>query len=315
MRIAIFDLGTNTFNMLVAETGNNKEYQILYSHKLPVKLGKGGIDKKEIRPDAITRGLNAIEKHLLTANEFKTEKIIACATSAIRSARNGDQLLRSIREKFGIEVETISGDREAELIYYGVKQAVKLDHEEYLILDIGGGSNEVILADDRQIYWKKSYPLGMARLVEKFRPSDPVTIEEIEFISNYLEERMADLFEEFRKHKITTLVGASGSFETFTAMIREDESGIETETARFPEANEIDLNDFENLYQRLINSTLKERKQMKGLESHRLDVIVPASLTVKFLMSKLKLQRIIQSNFALKEGVLYELLNPQGIKL
>ncbi len=308
MRIAILDLGTNTFNMLVAETGNNKEYQILSSTKLPVKLGKGGIDKKEIRPDAITRGLNALEKHLQQSTVLKAEKIVAYATSAIRTARNSDQFLKTIRDKFGIEVEIISGEREAELIYYGVKQAVSLDHEKYLILDIGGGSNEVIIADNNQIWWKKSYPLGMTRLVEKFRPSDPITIEEIEFISNYLEERMADLFEEFRKHKITTLVGASGSFETFTAMIREDDSRTETETAVFPEANEIDLNDFENLYQRLINSTLKERKQMKGLESHRLEIIVPASLLVKFLMSKLKLHRIIQSNFALKEGVLYELL-------
>jgi exopolyphosphatase/guanosine-5'-triphosphate,3'-diphosphate pyrophosphatase len=303
MRVAILDLGTNTFNLLVAETLNNKEYQILCSNKLPVKLGKGGIDKKEIRPDAIARGLNALEKHVQVSAELKVDKTIAYATSAIRTARNSEQFLKSIREKFGIEVEIISGDREAELIYYGVKQAVYLDHEKYLILDIGGGSNEMIIADDRQIWWKKSYPLGMARLVEKFRPSDPITIEEIEFISNYLEERMADLFEEFRKHKITTLVGASGSFETFTAMIRE------AETATFPEATEIDLNDFENLYHRLINSTLKERKQMKGLESHRIEMIVPASLLVKFLMGKLKLQRIIQSNFALKEGIMYELLH------
>lgn len=309
MRIAILDLGTNTFNLLIAETNSKKEYQILCNNKLPVKLGKGGIDKKEIRPDAIIRGMNALEKHLQVCAEFKVEKTIAYATSAIRTARNSDQFLKSIREKLGIEVELITGDREAELIYYGVKQAVTLDHEKFLIVDIGGGSNEIIIADAEQIWWKKSYPLGMARIIEKFRPSDPITIEEIEFISNYLEERMSDLFEEFKRHKITTLIGASGSFETFTAMIREDESRTETETATFPEATEIDLTDFENLYQRLINSTLKERKQMKGLESHRLEMIVPASLLVKFLMSKLKLQRIIQSNFALKEGVLYELLN------
>jgi exopolyphosphatase/guanosine-5'-triphosphate,3'-diphosphate pyrophosphatase len=307
MRIAILDLGTNTFNMLVAETGKNRKYQILSSKKLPVKLGKGGIDKKEIRPDAIARGLNALEKHLQLSKELKAEKILAFATSAIRTARNSDQFLRIVREKVGIEVEIISGDREAELIYYGVRQTVPLDREKYLIIDIGGGSNEVIIADNNKIWWKKSYPLGMARLVEKFKPSDPITIEEIEFISNYLEESMTDLFEEFRKHKITTLIGASGSFETFTAMIREDDS--KTETDVFPVATEIDLTDFENLYQRLINSTMKERKQMKGLESHRLEIVVPASLMVKFLMSKLKLQRIIQSNFALKEGVLWELMH------
>lgn len=309
MRIAILDLGTNTFNLLVAEIAGNKEYKILCKSEIPVKLGKGGIDKKEIRPDAITRGINALEKHLQVAAGFGTEKIIACATSAIRTARNSDHFIKSVREKFGIEIEIISGDREAELIYLGVKLAAILDQETTLILDIGGGSNELIIGNADQIFWKKSYPLGMARLIEKFKPSDPITIEEMEFISNYLEERMPDFFEEFRKHRITTLIGASGSFETFTSMIREEDPGAGTERASLFEAAEIDLTDFENLYQRLINSTLKERKQMKGLEAHRLETIVPASLLVKFLMGKLKLRRIVQSNFALKEGILFEMIH------
>jgi exopolyphosphatase/guanosine-5'-triphosphate,3'-diphosphate pyrophosphatase len=309
MRIAVIDLGTNTFNLLVVETKENQTYQIIYNNKLPVKLGKSGIDKKEIRPDAITRGLNAIERHLHTIREYQADKIFAYATSAVRSARNGEQFVKMIRQRFNLEVDVINGDREAELIYFGVKQAVHLNHEKILILDIGGGSNEFIIADHANIYWKKSYPLGVARLLAKFKPSDPISIEEIEFISNYLEERLSDLFDEFRKHKITTLVGASGSFETIAAMIRAEDPNFESETGTMPESLDIDLTDFENLYQKLINSTLKERKQMKGLESMRLEMIVVATLIVKFILQKLKLQRLIQSNFALKEGVVYELLN------
>ena len=309
MRIAVIDLGTNTFNLLIVETGENQTYTIIYNSKLPVKLGKSGIDKKEIRPDAITRGLNALERHLQTIHEYKAEKIFAYATSAVRSARNGEQFVKMIRQRFGIDVEIINGEREAELIYFGVKQAVKLTDEKILILDIGGGSNEFIIADQDNIYWKKSYPLGVARLLAKFKPSDPISIEEIEFISNYLEERLSDLFEEFKKHKITTLIGASGSFETIAAMIRADDPNFESETGKLPEAINIDLTDFENLYQKLINSTLKERKQMKGLESMRLELIVVATLIVKFILQKLKLRILIQSNFALKEGVVYELLN------
>jgi exopolyphosphatase/guanosine-5'-triphosphate,3'-diphosphate pyrophosphatase len=220
-----------------------------------------------------------------------------------------------IQQRFNIEVEVISGDREAELIYHGVKQAVKLTQEKVLILDIGGGSNEFIIADHDNIYWKKSYPLGVARLLAKFKPSDPISIEEIEFISNYLEERLSDLFEEFRKHKITTLVGASGSFETITSMIRADDPNFESETGIIPESVNIDLTDFENLYQKLINSTLKERKQMKGLESMRLEMIVVATLIVKFILQKLKINRLVQSNFSLKEGMVYEVLNMKAVTL
>jgi exopolyphosphatase / guanosine-5'-triphosphate,3'-diphosphate pyrophosphatase len=314
MRIAVIDLGTNTFNLLIVEIGEDQGYNILYNNKLPVKLGKSGIDKKEIRPDAITRGLNALERHLQTIGEYKTDKTYAFATSAIRSARNGDQFVKLAKQRCGLDIEIINGEREAELIYYGVKQAVQLTDEKVLILDIGGGSNEFIIADRDHIFWKKSYPLGIARLLSKFKPSDPISIEEIEFISNYLEERMSDLFEEFKKHKINTLIGASGSFETIAAMIRADDPNFESETSTSPESIPIDLTDFENLYQKLINSTLKERKQMKGLESMRLEMIVVATLVVKFILQKLKLRQMIQSNFALKEGVVYELLSLQTIK-
>jgi len=311
MRISVIDLGTNTFNLLIVETTTEGGYKILYNNKLAVKLGKSGIDKKEIRPDAITRGLNALEKHLQTIGEFGSERTYAFATSAIRSARNGDQFVKMVRQRFNLEVEIINGDREAELIYYGVKQAVCLDAERVLILDIGGGSNEFIIADGERIFWKKSYPLGVARLLAKFKPSDPISIEEIEFISNYLEERLSDLFEEFKKHNITTLVGASGSFETIAAMIRANDAYFESETGKDPQSVAIDLFDFENLYQKLINSTLKDRKQMKGLEAMRLEMIVVATLVVKFILQKLKLRRLVQSNFALKEGVVYELLSLQ----
>jgi len=315
MRISVIDLGTNTFNLLIVETGDDQAYKIIYNNKLPVKLGKSGIDKKEIRPDAITRGLNAIDRHLQTIREYNSEKTFAFATSAVRSARNGEQFVKMIHQRFNLEVDIINGDREAELIYYGVKQAVQLNNEKILILDIGGGSNEFIIADRDNVYWKKSYPLGVARILAKFRPSDPISIEEIEFISNYLEERLSDLFEEFRKHKISTLVGASGSFETIAAMVRADDAHVESETGTAPESVNIDLNDFENLYRKLINSTLKERKQMKGLESMRLEMIVLATLIVKFILQKLKLTRLVQSNFALKEGVIYEIINLKAAAL
>lgn len=315
MRIAVIDLGTNTFNLLVVEAGDDQCYRILYNNKLPVKLGKSGIDKKEIRPDAITRGLNAIERHLNTIKEHQADRTFAIATSGIRSAKNGDQFVKMIQQRFNLEVEIITGDREAELIYYGVKQAMKLGSEKSLILDIGGGSIEFIIADQDTIFWKKSYPLGVARLLAKFRPSDPISIDEIEFISNYLEERLSDLSEAFRKYKINTLVGASGSFETITAMIRADEPSFESESGLSPESVEIDLTDFENLYQKLINSTLKERKQMKGLESMRLEMIVVATLIIKFVLQKFKLTRLIQSNFSLKEGVVHEVLNLKTVTL
>ena len=310
MRVSVIDLGTNTFNLLVVETAQQgNDYKVLYTNKLPVKLGKSGIDKKEIRPDAISRSLTALEKHLQTITEYNSDKIYAFATSAIRGARNGEQFINMVKQKLGIDVEVITGEKEAELVYYGVKQAVSLSQEYVLIMDIGGGSIEFVIANKDNIFWKKSYVLGVARLLERFKPSDPITIEEIEFISNYLEEKLADLFEEVKKYPIEMLVGASGSFDTIAAMIKAAEGDIGNERNLLPEMLLIDLEDFENLYQKLINSTTKERKQMKGLEAMRIEMIVVATLLIKFIMQKCRFKVLVQSNYSLKEGVVYQLLN------
>ena len=155
MCVAVLDLGTNTFNLVIAGETEDKQPQIIYNTKLPVKLGEGGINKGYIAPEAFTRGILAIEKHFSTIQSHRVKKILAFGTSAIRTAQNGDAFLKRIKAITGIDVEIISGEREAELIYYGVRQTYSMNSGKYLILDIGGGSNELIIADQQQIFWKK----------------------------------------------------------------------------------------------------------------------------------------------------------------
>lgn len=308
MRIAVIDLGTNTFNLLIVETAGNNSYKILFNNKLPVKLGEGGINKREITEDAFQRGVDAIGKHSRTISEYRVTAIYAFGTAALRDAQNGEIFIRTIRERYNIKIELITGDREAELIYLGVKQAVDLDSDKVLILDIGGGSNEFIIANKKQIFWKYSYKLGIAKLLDQFKPSDPIGQHEIEKVMHYLDDELQTLFLAVRANKVNTLVGASGSFETFTAMIKADDENFESETSTLPSSTVIDIEEFTALHERLMVSTIEERRMMKGLEPMRIEMIVLSSLFVKFIMDKLAIQNIIQSNFALKEGVIYELL-------
>jgi exopolyphosphatase/guanosine-5'-triphosphate,3'-diphosphate pyrophosphatase len=306
MKIGIIDLGTNTFNLLIAEKTGQTTFRILHSSKIAVKLAKGGFDKKELKTDAITRGVNAIEKFIQTAGQYHTDRISAYATAAIRNAKNAGQFIKAIQDKFGIEVTIIEGDREAELIYFGVRNAVDI-RSRVLIVDIGGGSCEFVIADRDQIYWKKSYQMGVAYLLDKFRPSDPLSIEEIEIITNFFEEKLVEALVETKRHNVETMIGASGAFESFAAMIRGD-AKFESETGTEPEAYNINLMEFEDLSWRLVSSTLKERKKMKGLETMRIEFIVLAALLVKFLLEKTRIQTLIQSNFSLKEGLMQELM-------
>lgn len=308
MYVAVLDLGTNTFNLAIAREGENKLIDIVYSTKIPVKLGEGGINTGHIAPGAFARGIDAINKHYNTLLDFNVEKLLAFGTSALRTAINGGEFLAKIKDLTGITIEIISGDREAELIYYGVRQTYNMNSDKFLILDIGGGSNEFVIANHKQIFWKKSYKLGIARLLEKFNPSDPISDTEITEIKNFIDTQLSELYEQTTLHKITGLIGASGSFETFLAMIEGRVISDEIASDKISNSTPIPLGLFNSLHSKLIHSTSLERSKMKGLEPMRIEMIVLASLFVNFIIGKLNIQKIIQSNFSLKEGVLYELL-------
>ena len=307
MRIAVLDLGTNTFNLVIAEKIENDAFRILHNSKLPVKLGEKGINKGEITEAAFARGIEAVKIHYQTITEFRADKVKAFGTSAIRSARNGEQFNQAIKKIAGIEIEIITGEREAELIYLGVRQTHPMDKGNYLILDIGGGSNELIIADKDRIYWKRSYEIGMARLLELYRPSDPIKPIEIEAINNYLLDKLQDLTEQVKHHNVKTLLGASGSFETFVSIIHARKIKDETTDALTPQSVHIRKNDFNLLYKKLVQSTKAEREKMKGLEPMRVEMIVFACVFVKFILETLKIENIFQSNFSLKEGAIYQL--------
>lgn len=309
-RIAILDLGTNTFNLLITEETGHGQYKILVNRKYPVKLGEGRINNREIIPAAYKRGIEAIENHYKTILDYKVDYMKAFGTSALRSAKNGQNFLDEIFKRTNVEIEIITGDREAELIYLGVRQTLNFKKSKFLILDIGGGSNELIIADMDNIYWKKSYPLGIARILEQFKPSDPLTKTEIESIKNYFDTELRDLFKSLQSEGISTLVGASGSFETFVSMINEIDVN-ETEGSDSFESIEIKPDEFDVLYHKLIHSTIAEREKMRGLEPMRIEMIVLACLFVKFILENHSFNKIYQSNFALKEGAIYELLKLQ----
>src|ERR1035441_23808 len=127
MKIAIIDLGTNTFNIFIAEIFPDKTFRKIYKSKISVKLGEGGINKNFIQEKPFIRGIRALKKHKRTIEKFGAEKVLAFATAAIRGASNGKEFIEIAKQRTGIDIQIISGDREAELIYYGVRSAVKMN--------------------------------------------------------------------------------------------------------------------------------------------------------------------------------------------
>jgi exopolyphosphatase/guanosine-5'-triphosphate,3'-diphosphate pyrophosphatase len=305
MRIAIIDLGTNTFNLLIADNRDKGSWSHVYKIKEAVKLGQGGINKGFIMPDAFKRGIDAIERHHERMKDYNVEKVYAYGTSALRDASNGQDFIDEIKTRFGIEVNLISGDKEAELIYKGVRQTISGISEKFLILDIGGGSNEFIIADQHQYYWKHSFKLGMARLMEKFTPPDPATPELIERLETYFESELTALFEAVKKYDPHILVGASGSFDSLVNMLHAD---IYPTDDVLPSSQELPLEVFDQLYTKITHSTSAERQQMKGLEPVRRDMIVPAVIFVNYVLKRLNIRKLYQSSYALKEGAMWDVI-------
>jgi len=301
MIIAIIDMGTNTFNLLVAQTTGT----VLYESKLPVKLGEGGFRSGSLTSDAMQRAFNAINTHLKTAKRLGANRYYAFATSAVRDASNGKVFVNEVKQRFNIDVEVIDGNREAELIWKGVNAAVGLGESPAVVVDIGGGSNETIIANSEQIFWLQSSNLGVTRIAENFPISDPITTDELETIENHMLQTVEPLLLVVAKLNPRIMAGSSGAFDSFRKILVH--KGIIHHTSNV--SAEIPVDEYLKLHHFFITSTHVQRLALPGLDPIRVDLIIPASIFVNLLVQKLGIKRIFQSDYALKEGFWVELSN------
>lgn len=301
MRIAIIDLGTNTFNLLICSKENGT-LKSIFKTKIAVKLGEGGIDKDVIAEAPYKRGIKALKTHLETIKEHKVDCVRAFATSAIRSTKNGADFVKEVYNKLDLEIEVINGDKEAELIYQGVKKAINFDSDYRLIMDIGGGSTEFIIANAEGIQWKKSYQLGVSRLKEIFKPNDPINKQEIQAIEDYLQTELKGLTEKISTFPCKTLIGSSGSFDTLVEMIGYEFHNLNKKDKK--PACYINMDQYLWAQDYLINSTLSQRLNTKGLVKMRADMIVISVIFINYILREFKINNVMRSKYALKEGAM-----------
>ncbi|MBQ5784742.1 MAG: hypothetical protein IIW11_07170 [Bacteroidales bacterium] len=306
MRVAVLDLGTNVFNMLLAEfTQEGCKY--IKVDKCASRLGGGGLSKGYIAQEAFKSGADAMEYLLGSINESGgADMILPYATSAVRDASNGEEFAQFLNEKFGIKVNIISGSQEAEYIFNGIMESVEYligadgkfkGGENALMLDIGGGSNEFIISDGANVLWKKSFPIGMARMREKFNYTDPITKDVMENFIEFNKGVLVELWEMVERYKPTLFIGSSGSFDTFRDLLFE-----EPHTAS--PSIEIPKQMLERLNDKLVVSTAQERLEMPRMSPIRVDYIVLASVFVQYVLQTLNPRIVVQSSYCLKEGAM-----------
>jgi len=300
--IAILDLGTNTFQLLIANIIDNKPV-LLFEESIAVKLAEGGIEKGYISEAAFDRGLAAVKQFKKSTDQYQVKLVRAAATSALRSASNGAEFLEKIRSETGIVPEIISGEREAELIYQGVRAAINIGDEKCLIIDIGGGSVEFIICDQEEVFWKRSYDIGAARLMEQFHHSDPISKPDINKLNLYLESTLSELKNQVEIYKPELLIGSAGAFETFATLIDPQFKASFTN----PEIK-IELSDFAGVSELILKSSHAERSSNPAIIPVRVDMIVMATLITKYLMNQFAFKALKLSTYSLKEGLLFEFI-------
>jgi exopolyphosphatase / guanosine-5'-triphosphate,3'-diphosphate pyrophosphatase len=304
-KIAIIDMGTNTFHLLIAEA-DERGYHIISRDRLAVKIGMGGINQGIITEEGMHRALLAMQSFKNTMEQSGITKVFAFGTSALRNARNGEDVVKKIKALTDIDVNIISGDKEAEYIYMGVKAALHMEHVKSLIIDIGGGSVEFIIGDNDQIFWKRSLEIGAQRLLEQFHKNDPITTEEIAALNVYFEKALIPVFDALKTHQPEVLIGSSGTFDTLS-----DIFCITHDIHKSPEEIETPLSipGFYEIYQELIQKTRAERMDIPGMIEMRVDMIVVACCLIRYLLEHHAFKRIRVSTYSLKEGVFASMIS------
>lgn len=305
MRIAIIDLGTNTFKLLIVEPKEDG-FEIVQSSKSPVMLGEEGLRDDMIAAKAFKRGTEALRHFNLIIEEYKCDRVHAFATSAIRSAKNGNDFVDSVKRKLGIHIDVIDGQREAELIFRGINRAISVK-DNVLMMDIGGGSTEMIIANQGEVLWAHSFDLGVSRLFQTLTPSDPLTPNEVVKISEALNAELQLLDEALNQHPVSHLAGSSGSFTTFAKMIahkRGTEHPYNDQSEFLIEASEWNF-----IHEKLLGSTHQERLNMPGIEPFRAQYIVMGAILTNLVLDKAAVTTIRTSEFNMKEGAIIEALN------
>lgn len=295
MKKAIIDLGTNTFNLLVA-TVTSSDFSIIEADRIAVSIGQGGINKGIITEEAIKRALTALEQFKTVCDKLQVDSVRAIGTSAIRDAKNKREFCERVFERTNINIEVIDGEKEADLIYKGVKWSYDF-MEPVVIMDIGGGSTEFIFANKSGVLDQISLNIGVARIADLQEFSDPLTPEEVDVIENWLEQQAGAYFE---NKTCAKLIGASGSFETFYELLHQLDFPTEIVTFDMP------INALKQLLTNLIFSTENDRKNNRWIATIRKKMVPIAAVKVNWIIKKLNIKEVSVSSCSLKEGALMD---------
>jgi exopolyphosphatase/guanosine-5'-triphosphate,3'-diphosphate pyrophosphatase len=298
LRVAAVDVGSNAIRFLAARFEEPRRFEVLAADRFPVRLGhdvflSGRLTREAM--DGCVATLGAIAERL---RELGVAHRRAVATSAIRESANGDKLLERVRRETGLELEVISGSEEARLVHIAVAQRMRLGQEPWILVDVGGGSVEVSLADENCVLWSESHTMGSVRLLEELSGAG----EEPGRFGRLLEEYVATLRvpAAARQRRPAGLIATGGNVEALARLAgaAPDDVGVA----------ELSLAALRNLIETLAKLSFRQRVEQLDLREDRADVILPAAMVYGRLAELAEVSKIHVPHVGIREGVVLDLV-------
>lgn len=298
--IAAIDIGTNSTHMVVARVSSTG-FEVITREKNQTRLGEGGGDMKMLSPAAIDRGINALQ-HMKRIADAHSAKIVAVATSAVREAENSRIFLERARTEANIEVEVISGLEEARLIHSAVLRALPLSETKTVLIDIGGGSTEIVAFTSHDEHFARSFKLGSVRLTHRFFPSHHASHSEIHDARKFTASAIEPVRKKLRRIGAEKYVVTSGTGETLARMcymLTHNEAPRSMNGATFTRAQ---LSHVTHMIAESEN--IDERSMLPGIDPSRADIILAGALILHEIADALDIDEFTYCDHALREGLL-----------
>ncbi|MEL7244620.1 MAG: Ppx/GppA phosphatase family protein [Cyanobacteria bacterium J06573_2] len=306
--IAAIDLGTNSVHMVIVRLEPQlPSFSIIGKEKETVRLGDRDIETGNLKIKIMERTVNALRRFQEIAKTFNAEAVIAVATSAVREAPNGREFLYRIKNELDLDIDLISGQEEARRIYLGVLSGMEFNDAAHTIIDIGGGSTEIILGDSHEERCLSSTRVGAVRLTSELITTDPISDQEYNYLKAYARGMLERAVEEVKYNigsgEKARLVGTSGTIETLANIHAKEKLDSTPSTLN---GYSFSLKDLRDIVSRLRKMNNSERAEIPGMAEKRSEVILAGAVILQEAMSLLGVESITTCERALREGVIVD---------
>jgi exopolyphosphatase/guanosine-5'-triphosphate,3'-diphosphate pyrophosphatase len=301
MRLGVLDVGSNTVHLQVVDAHPGARPSPATNQKVELRLHEYLNKEGEITAEGVALLEESIADAISHAKEFQTEEILAFATSAIRDAKNGKDILNQINQKFEIDLQVLSGDDEAQMTFLAVRRWLGWSSGRLLVLDIGGGSLEIAVGDDERAEATISLPLGASRLTREYLDSDPHTSKEIKALETFVYDAIKQsLPEDISKHIADHFVATS---KTFRTLARLGEHWFE-DNPKY-----LKINSLTKMIPKLQDMSNKQRAELPGVSPSRARQIVAGAIVARTAMERLQINELEICPWALREGIVLRWLD------